>query len=466
MVPGDQPRLGTGSTAVLVDVTTVIGADNFVLSQNRRDQPADPFSRQCFVELVQSLIFMSDVFVAHPTLTAPKANDFGERPVLLQSLIRAGLLRPLSLTTAQLAAATTLEESNLDILRSRSGTQEVLSFVNQIVEVDALQPAGQKTMTARVKDWLEFQTENVLTAGHHRSRVPTHDGIEDEPIGEWARAAGKFLAGSLTDITPGNTAPYLMATLARGLKYQSRAMAAGVTYQSHPLRRDFLLSFDLRRLGTNSHRTLEIVKAVRGIYTAVAEAAGGEAAHRVQLLELELPLLGGRLWRPDEVGHHHDREWSDLVAHRVREYRRISRPLRDALERCMHDEDYLRLNRDIEVVRADLLERLGLRDVALSAVERELVDGAQSVAEALPGVPKVSGLWLVARRAGKQFTPIGTPVQRSSTRSSCARGNAHPVEPWPCDSRAVTRPGPLACCRSDFLSVRPGRGGPGARPTA
>ncbi|MFV2020476.1 hypothetical protein [Micromonospora sp. LOL_023] len=414
MVLGDQQELdlAQSSTAVLIDVTRIIGADSFVRAQNNSITPADPFSRQCFVELIQSLIFMSDVYVAHPTLATPRAIDFGNQPILLQSLIRASPIKPLALRETQLSAAGRLHSARLKELGSSSGTQNFMSFVNQMIEIDLLQIPSQTTMAGRVRNWLKFQTNDVLVAGHHRARVSTEDGIENEPFGEWARTAGKFLSGALEGIAPPGQAAYLLATIARGLKYQSRAEASGITYQSHPLRRDFLIDFDLRRLGENRNHVFEVIKAVRGIYTAVADAAGVGSANRVQLLELELPLLGGRLWRPDELGKMGDQEWSDLVAQRVLEYRRVSRPLRDTLERCIHVEDYLRLTRDIEVVRADLLERLGLRDVTLSAVERELLDGAASVAESIPGLPKVSGLWLIARRAGKQFTPGNTPVQR------------------------------------------------------
>jgi hypothetical protein len=35
-----------------------------------------------------------------------------------------------------------------------------------------------------------------------------------------------------------------------------------------------------------------------------------------------------------------------------------------------------------------------------------------SVAESVPGVPKVSGLWLAGRKIGKQVGAGGNPVQR------------------------------------------------------
>lgn len=62
---------------VLIDVSSVIGAEDFILSQNRRAGPADPFARQCFAEIVQSVILMEEVYIAHPVLAQPCVSDFG-----------------------------------------------------------------------------------------------------------------------------------------------------------------------------------------------------------------------------------------------------------------------------------------------------------------------------------------------------------------------------------------------------
>jgi hypothetical protein len=42
----------------------------------------------------------------------------------------------------------------------------------------------------------------------------------------------------------------------------------------------------------------------------------------------------------------------------------------------------------------------------------DLVNGVASVAESVPGMPKVSGLWLGARKASRQLMGSGTSVQR------------------------------------------------------
>jgi hypothetical protein len=401
------------NTDVLIDMTSLISAEDFVLSQNRGRSADDPFARQCFVEIVQSLIFMSRVYVAHPVLYEPSPTDFGERPLLLRALMRAGLLHPLKLDTARRTVARALEDTALVDLRSAHGLTSMVRFADQLLLCDQASSGRQTPLSARLGEWCAFQEREVrLAAGNHTDRIPTRDGIEEDAFGEWARAAAVILAGPLQKVAPPGQGQYLMATLARGMRYRAKADASAVTYQSHPLRRDFSLTFDLTRDGVADNAVLDVIQAVRGIQTSLSEAAGQGESHRVQLLQLELPLLGGRLWTPADTGRLRDGDWIAFVVDRVQDYRARATELRSVVEHCVTDEDHLRLARDIDGVKRQLLERLGLRKVELSAMERDLVDCVASVAQAAPGVPKVSGLWFGARALGKQFRFSGQPFQR------------------------------------------------------
>ncbi|MEU4107776.1 hypothetical protein [Streptomyces sp. NPDC027717] len=287
-------------------------------------------------------------------------------------------------------------------------------FVEQVFVCDRAAVGGQTALSARIRGWNAFQERQVRsTSGHHSRRIPTSDGVEEDAFGEWARAAAVLLGEALAEIAPPGQGRYLMATLARGMKYRARSEAIGVSYQSHPMRRDFSLTFDMAREGVDEDQVLNLIQSVRGIHATLAQAAGNDEAHRVRLLQLELPLLGGRLWAHDEVGTRSDEEWTKLVVERIEEYRQRAADLRRAVQQCVTDEDYLRLARDIDGVKRQLLERLGLRRVELSEIERELVGTVASVTEAAPGVPKVSGLWFGARTLGKQFSFAGAqPFQR------------------------------------------------------
>ncbi|MFS8203383.1 hypothetical protein ACLVWQ_32500 (plasmid) [Streptomyces sp. CWNU-52B] len=402
------------NTDVLLDVTSFISADDFLLAQNKAAQPDDPFARQCFVEIVQSLIFMSRVYVGHPVLSNPRPEDFGERPLLLRELMRTGLTRTLQADAPQQRRAADLVDTALSDLESVRGITSMARFVEQAFTIDRASAGSQTALSSRLQGWSAFQEQKVRnTSGHHSYRIPTQDGVEEDGFGEWARAAAVILAGPLRDITAPGQGKYLMATLARGMKYQARAEAAQMPYQSHPLRRDFSLTFDLTRDGAGDDTVLDIIQAVRGIHDTLSRTAGQDNAHRLRLLELELPLLGGRLWEPAEAGRLDDHGWIALIVQRVQEYRERAADLRHAVERCVTDEDQLRLARDIEGVKHQLLDRLGLRRAEMSAMEQELVSSVASVTQVATGVPAVSGLWFGARSLGKQFAFVGAqPFQR------------------------------------------------------
>lgn len=411
MVREDRGGLSHRGSDVLVDVTSIVGAEEYITAENGSLRPGDPFARQAFVELVQSMIFMSRVFVPHPTTATPTVADFGAQPQLLRALAEEGLVHPLHLDAKALSVAADAEQSALADLQSRQGNQSLSRFIEQALICDGIRFGTRIPLSARIRGWAAYQAANVRQT-HHTDRIATRDGIEDDQFGEWARAAAIVLRGALQGIAPDGQESYVAATLARALKYRARAVAADLAYQAHPMRRDFLLTFDLTREGTAPAAVLEFVKAIRGIKDSLATAADKDDAHRLELLEFELPLLGGRLWRVDERGTMSDRSWVPFVAHRIAVYRDQAADLRDAIQRCVTDEEHLRLARDIEDVKKQLLERLGLRSVALSPIERDLVTDVASVAESVPGVPKVSGLWMTGRRIGKQVGAARTPVQR------------------------------------------------------
>src|SRR6059058_5533813 len=104
MVRADTVGLPQRNTSVLVDVTTIIGAEEFITAWNRGARPRASFARQAFVELIQSLVFMSRVYVAHPVVPTPDARDFGDRPRLLRLLMAAGLLHPLQFSADEESA--------------------------------------------------------------------------------------------------------------------------------------------------------------------------------------------------------------------------------------------------------------------------------------------------------------------------------------------------------------------------
>ena len=231
---------------LLIDVTSLISAEEFLLAINRRSASEDPFARQCFVEIIQSLILMSRLYVAHPVLLSPVAEDFGERPLLLRSLVRAGLLHPLHIDVPAAQLTRQLEDDAVRDLNGGHGLDSFTWFIRQTSNIDQMNSGGQPALLARIRDWSEFQKREVHNvSGHHAVRIPTHDGVEDDPFGEWARAAAVVLRSAIDQIAAPGEGRYLTSLLVRTMKYRARAEATGISYQSHPLRRDFSLTFDM-----------------------------------------------------------------------------------------------------------------------------------------------------------------------------------------------------------------------------
>ena len=395
---------GRPGGSIVVDVTSLIGAEDYIVSQNRRSSPADPFAKQCFVEMVQSIIFMPMVYVVHPVLAEPRADDYGQRPLLLRVLFDNGLVAPLVLQSAEQMDMHVREDRVLEDLSGSPGFKSLARFTDQAAEIDRTLESLDSALLERMKLWTDFQDRRVRDIdGHHRARIPTSDGVEDDGFGVWARAAAVVLDQPLRQVIPGSEGKHLLAVLARGLKYQVRATAAGLTYQAHPIRRDFSVTFDFTRGGASENFVYRLIKSIRDVGEALPGGFIPESTRiRLELLELELPLLGGRLWEDSERGRYSDEDWIRGIVRRVGAYRSRARDLRHAIAQCVTEDDYLRLSRDVEDVKQQFLERAGLKRIELSVTERDLIGGVSSVVEAAPGVPKVSGLWMGARAIGKR----------------------------------------------------------------
>lgn len=397
------------SGAVTVDVATIMGAEDFIICSNRSTRSEDPFAQQCFAELVQSLLLFPSVLIPHPVLAEPRADDFGSRPPLLQALLFTGLVSPLSLPAPAWSTAQIQEREDLKRLQSREGRRSIEVFVDEALQCDSEGAGRARPLGKRVKDWSEFQCRVRFKQGHN-DRITTSDGIEADEFGEWVRAAGRVFADDLKHLAPPGEEGLLLSAMSRGLRYLARANAASATYQCHPARRDFLNTFALRQHGVDEDWARGLTRVIRGIHSSIAEVAGPHVP-RVRLMELELPLLGGGLWRSGEVGRDDDQTWMQIIVERILEYRDKCSVLRAMLASCLTEDHFLRLQRDVNEVRDQLMHDLGIRSRTQNALTTELVDVADSVSQDVAGIPFVKALWVLGRRTS-QVPVRATSFQR------------------------------------------------------
>jgi hypothetical protein len=415
--------------SALLDVTSIISAESFIRAQNGGRISGDPFARQCFSEVAQTLIFHPSVSVAHPSSLRPHPTDYGSEPVLLQCLFKLGALAPLHVSTGSKSALTNLERRAAETL-DRRGIDILHEFLDGTARADAQQHVEEKSFADLASEWSAFQAKQVRDRGH-RSRVPTRDGIDDDAFGQWARHASAFARDRLRVLSGGEDPAYLLAALSRSMRYSARASVLNVSYQPYPLRRDFALIVG----STGAHvldaeRVARMVAAVRGIQGSIRDAAGDALGERVHLMELELPLIGGRLWESNELGRISDDDWVREVAQRLSAYRRAATPLRAAIARCVLDEDEARLRRDIADIRTQLTRRFGLANPATpSGSERAATEGVDLARRVfLPRAPNVTGFFFEIVRSAKDARRRRRPhkqfIYREFVKSWKASGRA------------------------------------------
>lgn len=395
---------------VALDNSTFISAQEFITSQNRGERSRDPFARQSYVELVQSLIFQPAVRVIHPIHLTPNAEQFGDEPYLLRRLFDLGLVTPVHVLTDSVDHLATAESEVLRTLQTQ-GVEAMLSFLHSMDACDQeVETAGSIGLRKRILQWNDFHQTQIP---HHLVRVPTSDGIEPDPLGEWARAASLAIGELFRPLMPETVEPSnLIAALARSLRYQARATVTGHAYQPHGLRRDFAITSQILSDDMDDEFALDVIKLVRGIHDNLSDSAGPSRARHVELLRLELPLVGGRLWNNEEAGLRTERDWIDLVCDRITSYRRQAGSLRELVRNIRTEEDALRFENGIDIVTQQLNERLGLSTADITPLEQQLAEGVSSVVSTVPGIPTVGGIWIGARATLKRYSFRGNLAQK------------------------------------------------------
>lgn len=395
---------------VALDNSTFISAQEFIKSQNRGERSYDPFARQSYVELVQSLIYQPAVRVIHPVQLNPTPEHFGDEPYLLRRLFELGLVTPVHISTESRQDLVTAETNVLNTLQTQ-GVTALLTFLRSMEECDnEAEEGGDTGLKKRILQWNDFHQAQIP---HHLVRIPTPDGIEPDQLGEWARATSVAIGELFRPFMPEAVAPSnLISALARSLRYQARATVTGHAYQPHGLRRDFALTSQILAENEDEGFAVDVVKQIRGIHEKLSGQAGAAHSRRLELLRLELPLVGGRLWNDEEVGVRPQREWINLVCDRIAAYRQHAASLREMVYTINTDEDILRFERDVDEIALKLNERLGLSTAELTSLEKQLVEGVSSATSVVPGLPKVSGLWLGARTTLKRYSFRGSPAQK------------------------------------------------------
>jgi len=402
-------------SCILTDVTTYISADDYLSSKASEKTPEDPFALQAYSDLAQTLIFYENIYVPHPIKLKDCSNeDFGTKPAFLSELLKRGIVKPLNLNAEEIPTVAQNENALLSWLQTE-GAEYIGDHLLKMQQVDQSLPkqsSFQGVSFSRLCDWAKFQSTRVRKVNDsHRRRIPTENGIEQDSFGEWARSLAIVFRKRFADIGQ-ELYDYVVATLLRALRYRIRANITDMVYQSHAIRRDFVLRCSCYDCGVPEDMTNHVIGLIRGIYDDMVSATQDTLHARVRLLRFTVPLLGGKLWGEDDVNT--GRLASEaFIVDRIQEYRDRIKPLRSSIAGITDEEDFAVVERDLEEIRVKLEEYFGLRNTSLTEVEKAVVDTGLGTLDVSGHFAKGQGLLFSALSSLKRRIFLGSsPLQQ------------------------------------------------------
>ena len=354
--------------AILTDVTSYISAQEYILSEGMGHPSADPFASRVFTELMQDIFLYDHIYVPHPVLLYNcSKEDFGEEPRLLIELLDRGIVEPLNLSPSVSSRVEEDEEKLLSLLRKR-GIEALEKYLTKAKEMDEQmrsqkQESSEGVALSNLGKWSQYQSNQIrYTKGHHRARISTQNGIEPDRIGDFARSFNSYPLKKL-DYLWEKQLDYLVATLLRASRYRIRANIAEVPYHSHFMRTNFILDVSLCDSGVSEDDTRKIIEGIKGIQKTIVKHAEEETRARAELFKIKVPLVGGNLWREEDISRYANSpdSWIDFVVDSIDKYRKETKFLREEFSAIRNKSSRLEFDRKLEKIQNNLLEVFHLK---------------------------------------------------------------------------------------------------------
>ena len=402
--------------SILVDVTSFISAQDYIISIFTNRPKLDPYAQQSYAELIQSILIYDNIYVPHPILLSNcTTEDFGKEPQLLNLLLKKGIVAPLSIENSKQIDYKNAED-DIDKWLRTYGVDKIKEYID-ITDQDEKLRKVKKTnfdgnTISRLSDWCDFHLNDIRhNSDHHKSRICTEDGIEEDGFGEFAREFSSIFREKYNPKFKGQI-DYLVATIMRSLRYQTRADICCIAYQPHVMRRDFVLGCNIELSDLPKDYAHELIKLIHGIYDELKKYSNSFYQKRIKVLRYNIPLLGGKLWNDSDKDMYRS-SCLEYVADRLEEYHSKCAILRDSLKKIQSEEDFYKLEGKFEETQFQLLEGCGLLNTKLSEVDSMLLEGGLAITGTIPGVPNMKGVLVnTASFLKKKFFLKGNPTQQ------------------------------------------------------
>lgn len=109
------------------------------------------------LDVVQSLIFLDQVLVPHPTRLDPEPDDYGAQPRLLRFLFDLGIVAPLTFSPPE-TTSLVKAENNLFVALEVNGAALFHSFVDKtsLCDRELRAQGGSQPMLDKIVTWNTF----------------------------------------------------------------------------------------------------------------------------------------------------------------------------------------------------------------------------------------------------------------------------------------------------------------------
>lgn len=353
---------------------------------------------------MHALALHEQIHVPHPgSEAAPQAEDFGEEP-LLRALMDVGLATPFRLDSDMQTRYEAWTARSRDTLQAHGDV--ILSRVLQGEAVSGQEPAPWSP--ASLRRWTRFQRSQVVDrSGRHSARIPGAKGVDYGEFGDSIIRAVAPRRSELQALLADEEPEFVIAYLARGVRYQARAAAARRPYLPHTLRRDFIVQVQAEEFQETRAGAVVLRDAIRGIPEAL-RSASLHGAKKIDLLELRTPLLGGRVWKLEDCARKSNSDFARLVAEELAKRHEGYAPLRKVVRGIRTEERAIEVEAELAEVAEECRRRLAGDARSLNHAERALRDATGAV----PGIGKLVEIIIVGKNVKRDVYYSGTDLQQ------------------------------------------------------
>jgi len=342
-------------SAIMMDITTFHSARDYITYEGVLGQENDPFAKESYCRLLQTLCFYDEIYVAHPKAIQNVTNDYFEETQLLYELLKLGVVKPLSLDDKSCKLLNYNEKEKTKFFTRAAG--DIFDGFFESLNKDEINKIGK---------WVDFQKKDPIIIKQNKLDVSL-TGIDDDKYGELTKKIAKDKAEKLKFLENKEYIEYFIMTIIRSVKYGERASVGGngetaVIYNPFHMRRDFLLRTEYYN-NSDEDEEQRVFEKIDDFIKSIKKSGNIKTKNFEQNI-VRIPFMGGVLWGSKDYDKNKNKNsWVNLVAERIAEVREEAKPLREKIASIKTEADYIDFDAMLEDFRSRIIKLYKKKDL-------------------------------------------------------------------------------------------------------